>query len=73
MTSYQLSYLNSLELAIANLIHDNHRKGARALSAVVEWLHKDDPVTALLEAEAIGFDERLLGEIRDVFDIRKFS
>lgn len=70
--SYQSDLLEKLELTIANLLLDNYKKEAATLACVVEWLHKGEPVTAILEAEAAGMDERVLTVIRETFNVAKF-
>lgn len=73
MNQIQLEYLDNLEFVLANMVYDGRKKWAQALGPVVEWLQKGEPVMAVLEAEAVGLDDRVLNKMRNVFDVRKFS
>jgi hypothetical protein len=71
MKNEKTDLVEKLELALASLIHDNKdEKLAIALGAVVEWLHKNEFVIAVLEAEALGLDDKIVNHMRRVFDVR---
>lgn len=72
-TSYnkqQKILLDKLEIALVELVHQGNLKLAEALGPVVDLLQQGNSVCALLESEARGFDERIVEEIRTVFDVR---
>jgi hypothetical protein len=71
-TEEQNKLLESLELAMAALLLDDFKKEGTILACIVEWLHKGEPVTAVLEAEAAGVEEGVLNTIRKTFNVAKF-
>lgn len=62
--------LDKLEMALVGLVHDGNTTLAKALAPIVDLLQQGNSVCALLESEASGFDERIVEEIRQVFDVR---
>lgn len=75
MTSEQKIFVEKLELALTKMVHDGtvvSMKWARALGPIIDWLHKDEPVTAVLEAEYIGLDEKTIDALRQIFNVRRF-
>jgi hypothetical protein len=68
----QTKLIEGLELKMAELLLDNYKKEASLLNCMVEWLHRGEPVTAILEAEAAGMDEKVLTVMREIFNVAKF-
>lgn len=67
MTVKQQSFLESLEIYLAKLVHDGHNEEAEKLAPIIELMYS---LMAYLQAEASGFDERTLKLIKDYFDLR---
>jgi hypothetical protein len=73
LTIAQKQLIFKLEISLANMVYEGHIKWAKALSPIIEWLHKNEPVIAILEGEALGLDEKTLNSLRIIFDVKKFS
>lgn len=73
MTQIQLDYLDKLEVALATMVFDGHKKWAMAFGPVVEWLQRGEPVTAVLEADYVGLSPAVIETLSNMFDVRKFA
>lgn len=64
--------VNDLEIALATAKFDGNMELVRQLSPVIDWFHKGEPVTAILEAKAVGLDKNMINVLKKIFDVRYY-